>query len=727
MRNFTFGKYVFATLSFLLFSANTIFGQCPTGQIYYVNHVYATNVYSSTNVTNANNAVGSDDSTTASINNSGVLTLDMVSTISNGISVKVNGIDGGRVNISVWNSSTNIWQAVGTNQSLDYTFVSPINWRYIQITRGSSASGNVSISSIDASVKTSTCVLDTDSDGVQDSFDLDDDNDGILDSVECLGCSVKFANGSFESPVIASGTYSVMDQTAVQGWKTTATDGQIEIWSSPFNGVNAAEGNQFVELNANQVSTLYQEFCLNGAGGTVNWSVKHRGRSGVDVARVKMGETVATAVEQRIMSDGNSVWGAYSGTYTISPGKTTLVIAFESVSSVGGGSFGNFLDDVQITINESCADTNGNGIPNSLELDSDSDGCSDANEYYNSAAADGSDVDMLYGTGKPTVDYYGKVTTVGATYSGSYTNAITATKATVTTPPSNQTVGACKTATFSVVANAVNALNYTNGIPNYNGGTDVSGAFVYQWQANGVDLSNTGVYTGVKTATLNISNVSGLNGIKYTVKIKHPNYVCFDGSYDATLTLTPTPSAPTVGIITHPTCTVATGSVVLNGLPSGNWTITRSPGNLTTTGTGSSWTVSGLAVGNYTFTVTNADGCISPASGNVVINAQPVVSAKPVATNGTAIICGGFTANWNAVPGATSYGIAISTNEFFSSNVLPFDGRDLGSNATSYNFTGLSGGDYYYRVWSYNSCGASAASSNTIRVSVAGTPTASVA
>ncbi|MDA6072869.1 hypothetical protein NJT12_24965, partial [Flavobacterium sp. AC] len=40
-----------------------------------------------------------------------------------------------------------------------------------------------------------------------------------------------------------------------------------------------------------------------------------------------------------------------------------------------------------------------------------------------------------------------------------------------------------------------------------------------------------------------------------------------------------TPSAPTVGIITHPTCTVATGSVVLNGLPSGNWTI--NPGNIT--------------------------------------------------------------------------------------------------------------------------------------------------
>ncbi|MDA6072863.1 hypothetical protein NJT12_24920, partial [Flavobacterium sp. AC] len=77
---------------------------------------------------------------------------------------------------------------------------------------------------------------------------------------------------------------------------------------------------------------------------------------------------------------------------------------------------------------------------------------------------------------------------------------------------------------------------------------------------------------------------------------------------------------PTVGIITHPTCTVATGSVVLNGLPSGNWTI--NPGNIT--GSTASTTISGLTAGTtYTFTVTNAVGCISAASGNVVFNAQP--------------------------------------------------------------------------------------------------------
>ena len=39
------------------------------------------------------------------------------------------------------------------------------------------------------------------------------------------------------------------------------------------------------------------------------------------------------------------------------------------------------------------------------------------------------------------------------------------------------------------------------------------------------------------------------------------------------------PAAPTVGTITQPTCAVVTGSVVLSGLPAGNWTI--NPGAIT--------------------------------------------------------------------------------------------------------------------------------------------------
>ena len=96
----------------------------------------------------------------------------------------------------------------------------------------------------------------------------------------------------------------------------------------------------------------------------------------------------------------------------------------------------------------------------------------------------------------------------------------------------------------------------------------------------------------------------------------------------------PTPTPPVVGTITQPTCVVATGSVVLSGLPSGGtWTVIRNPGGVTTSGTGTSTTITGLpANGTYKFTVTNASGCTSPESGNVVIGSQPPSPETPVFT-----------------------------------------------------------------------------------------------
>lgn len=85
------------------------------------------------------------------------------------------------------------------------------------------------------------------------------------------------------------------------------------------------------------------------------------------------------------------------------------------------------------------------------------------------------------------------------------------------------------------------------------------------------------------------------------------------------------PAVPIVGLITQPTSTVSTGSVVLSGLPTGSWII--NPGGIT--GSGTSTTITGLAASTiYNFTITNSVGCISNnASANVVIDAQPAACA----------------------------------------------------------------------------------------------------
>jgi gliding motility-associated-like protein len=91
-----------------------------------------------------------------------------------------------------------------------------------------------------------------------------------------------------------------------------------------------------------------------------------------------------------------------------------------------------------------------------------------------------------------------------------------------------------------------------------------------------------------------------------------------------------TPAAPVIGNTTQPTCAVATGSVILNSLPAGSWILTRNPGSITTAGSTTSYTVSGLLPGTYTFTVTNAAGCISAVSGTATINPQPPSPGTPV-------------------------------------------------------------------------------------------------
>ena len=118
--------------------------------------------------------------------------------------------------------------------------------------------------------------------------------------------------------------------------------------------------------------------------------------------------------------------------------------------------------------------------------------------------------------------------------------------------------------------------------------------------------------------------------ITITTNIPHG---CTAANATYTLSVNAVPSAPTVGTITRPICAVATGSLVLSGLPSsGTWTITRSPGGITTSGIGTTVTISGIPAGTYTFTITNSAGCTSSASSNVVIPAQPLAPATPVQT-----------------------------------------------------------------------------------------------
>jgi hypothetical protein len=139
----------------------------------------------------------------------------------------------------------------------------------------------------------------------------------------------------------------------------------------------------------------------------------------------------------------------------------------------------------------------------------------------------------------------------------------------------------------------------------------------------------TSTTAGTISGTIPVGSSAG-NG--YRIRVVSNNPVITGTANGSNLTINAAPSAPTLGTITQPTCSTATGSVVLNGLPAtGTWVLTKTPGGTTSSGTGTSTTISGLATGTYTYKVTNSSGCISSNSANVLIN-TPITPAPTVGT-----------------------------------------------------------------------------------------------
>lgn len=170
----------------------------------------------------------------------------------------------------------------------------------------------------------------------------------------CTDAPVNLVNGSFEAPPVATIDWNISDASANPsvGWHTTATDKKLEFWRGGASGVPSADGQQFAELNATQVSTLYQD--LPTVPGTrLTWSLYHRGRLGTDVMRVligapgSMGAQAPTGASSPDISDDNTAWRRYTGVYVVPPGQTITRFAFDSVSAAGGTpTAGNFIDGV---------------------------------------------------------------------------------------------------------------------------------------------------------------------------------------------------------------------------------------------------------------------------------------------------------------------------------------------------------------------------------------------
>lgn len=163
----------------------------------------------------------------------------------------------------------------------------------------------------------------------------------------CPTAPTQLTNASFEDPAFNSNSYHIVPQSQVPGWSTTASTGNIEIWTQTYNGVNAFDGRQFAELNADAAGALYQDLPTT-PGQTLVWSLHHRARQGTDTMYVDIGVPGQTLARQATLTDNISAgWDAHTGTYVVPAGQTITRFAFVSgPTGSGSATVGNFLDDI---------------------------------------------------------------------------------------------------------------------------------------------------------------------------------------------------------------------------------------------------------------------------------------------------------------------------------------------------------------------------------------------
>ncbi|MEM8908651.1 MAG: carbohydrate-binding domain-containing protein, partial [Bacteroidota bacterium] len=184
--------------------------------------------------------------------------------------------------------------------------------------------------------------------------------------VACTVCIGSFLNEDFEQPAHpdgaslgqiqggASNSYVIWHENDVPGWQTTASDNEIELHASGTDGMVAASGTQFAELNASSNSDFYQEFCTV-PNATMNIRFAHGKRSNSsnttdDIMGLFIGPDLnnltnvltATATEFQ-------TWTYYSHSYVIPAGQNSTIVLFRAIQgSPGNIQEGNVIDDINV-------------------------------------------------------------------------------------------------------------------------------------------------------------------------------------------------------------------------------------------------------------------------------------------------------------------------------------------------------------------------------------------
>ncbi len=145
-------------------------------------------------------------------------------------------------------------------------------------------------------------------------------------------------------------SFRIYANADVPGWDSTT--GSIEIWDNNFQGVPAATGQRFAELNANSNGSTYQDICILN-GDEINWAFFHRARSSgpaIQNVSLEIADSSGTVVQSLATSNSSNTtsWDFFQGTTAPFTGATG-VYRFQ-FTTTNTGSLGNFLDGMDISV-----------------------------------------------------------------------------------------------------------------------------------------------------------------------------------------------------------------------------------------------------------------------------------------------------------------------------------------------------------------------------------------
>lgn len=541
-------------------------------------------------------------------------------------------------------------------------------------------------------------ITQEDNDGIVEENDIDDDNDGILDVNEGLSDAFFWNNAPSISGTTATGTINGITYTYVNpGSNIPSGAGYANYYvfaASPFSSIpnhnptirNVTAGTKSITFSSpitNPVFVFGSIGSLTNSpwNGPANTPVSITFSSPVTILWAHTGNGSST-----VQNNSTTITGTEGYAVVQVPGThTTITFNYSTAENYVNFGFGaNF---------QSTIDTDGDGYPNHLDTDSDNDGCPDVIEgganFVQGASyiTDNRLNTAVNASGVPSVPggTTGYTQAAGQTVGGS----TIATQLVVDAVPVDRYALPGSSTTFNISTTASNATSYSGTAPNtlpvYGTPGTANSETTYKWylgnpDSSGTLLNDVGVYSGTNTATLGISNSTGLFGNRYFVVVTQNNNACLREVRSALLLEDCSVSAPSstpsvcvntaMPVVKHAT-RIASGIGTAVGLPTG---VTANWANDTITISG---TPSAIGVFNYSIPLTGALCSDDTAKGTITVlgitNAgeiagnqrvcggsapEPFTSATLATGNGTityqwqSSIDGGT--NWTNIPGATN-------------------------------------------------------------------------